>query len=440
MKKLFLTIIAICLADISLMAQSPIHIKGKYKGDDIEIKGRKGESIDKIESIVYAPLQKHEKECKNLQEEKKKYEKRIKELQEINKKLDDENKKLIKNRDLKKLQDSLDAVTLRLSKKEQELNSIRSELNGLIAQLQQQLANEKSLSRSKDETIELKDKTIKSKDLILELKDDTIYNLRMRLQGKDVNKNVLSAETLWGMTRMRNNLTNQDFWAHKKSTMNQFQLAYTIYFSEYFPWALKTGIGWGMYNSNASFSSLYDTIGGLTDDDGDSYEGRYNYANVKEKNALKYIEIPLLIHVGNSFNSMGVRAWMEVGMKLGINVGCTFEGDGKYTSEGYYPSWNVTIHDVSALGFVSNADIYGNVCIPDVNKVVLWAVAGAGLHVPFGDRLGLRLGVGCAYSLTPVAKHDAVNNRYVQGVPNLLAGESTRIFSLAMNLGLSLRF
>lgn len=411
---------SICLLALAILSITPLmsqKISGIWKGERLIVIADPSPAGDIIKEVRYAPLTKLENEVKNLK-------KRITELEKAPRTNNDKTNALT---------DSLKSVRLQLNKKSQELTAMQDSINSLTTEIANYL---NKLKQAGAKTDQLNERISSLETQISNLN----VELTNALSKKDENNNTLIVDMALGMSNFKGELTNHDYWSKGFVLSSQLHSYYTLYFKKMSPFALKFGIGFGSYGMNGSLTSLYDTIPSLSDADGDIYDARYNYNNIKEKVKLNYLEIPLLIHIGNSFNSYGVQAWIDGGLKIGINVGSTVEGSGLYSSEGYYPAWNVTIRDIDALGFVSNADVYANATQPNINKVVIWAVAAAGLRIPMGKVLALNMAVKCNYSLSPVATHEAVNNSFVNHSYNLLASEKTKVISLGGAVGLSINF
>lgn len=422
MKKI-LFLLTIGIVVLNHVSGQQIVIRGKYKGQQLVVKAQRGGAAgDVIESVQYAPLSKLEKDVSELKKDKKALEDKVEKLRKENERLKVGARAVDDNSEMKELQDSLKAVKQRLTSKEAEIRAISDDMESVRTQL---LTCQNDLDKMPN---------------ILKLKNDTIRDLRLKVAGRGVNDNTLSVDANIGASYVRNELTKQEFWSHKFSSMQRLSLNYSLYFSEFSPLALKFGVGLGIYRSSASFGTLRDTILGLKDADGDTYDARMTYRDVSEKVVLQYLELPFVLHIGNSYNTGGVQAWIDAGFLFGLQVGSKFEGNGKYTSEGYYRAWNVTMSNVPALGFVSDADLYADDALPNVSKFVVWAIGAAGLHLPFSDSFGMDLGVNCSYTLMPVAKHEAVENRYLKGVCNTLSGDATRIFTVGGNVALTWKF
>ncbi|MBP5541771.1 MAG: outer membrane beta-barrel protein [Bacteroidales bacterium] len=414
-KFLFLTVVILLFSfHFSTTQAQQVIIKGKYNGKMLTVKAQRAPGGDIIESISYAPLDDLKKEVANLKKQRDDLEKKY-----------NGTKKNQSGADIRALEDSLKSVNARLQYSERQLNTLQNTVESLADQLQQ---SEKELRNTKSE---------------LNKTQDSLRNVGPRQELETIllrNSDFLSVEAFFGASFINNNLTKQDFWSRPISGGQKYHLTFTHYFSKSSPVALKTGIGLNTYNTSASFLELKDSASGLIDIDEDNNETRYDYHNVREQATLNYLDVPILLHIGNNYSGSGIQAWVEAGVTLGMNITKSFSGEGFYSSEAYYPEWNVTVRDVPELGLVSNAGIYGSDIALKVNKLVVWANAAIGVFIPLGNNIGVNIGARIDYSLTPLATNDGASGRFIRNMPNVLSGDSTHGFSAGADFGLSIKF
>ena len=391
-----------------------VKIKGRYNGQKIEVSATRTPQGDIITKLSYAPLTKLESDVNALKNQVSKLESDKKTLE---KKIKEGCKSV--QADLDKCNAELNTATARLSEKEQEVKRTNDSLSSLRKEL------ERVKSANKDTIQALLAKISKSP-----------------VSDKGQNRNGIGLSACIGFDIMGNSQTRSDLWSRGISAAQQFELTYIHYFSKTKPVALKTGIGFSIYRGNASFSSLRDTVTGLTDIDGDRYDGRYNFSNVAEKANIKYLDIPLLLHIGNDYDNMPVQGWFEAGLRMSFKVSSKVTGTGKYSMIGYYPAWNVEMSDIAELGYVTDRDIYGEDPDFTMNTFVLWGQISAGIYVPLGKKLGLNFAARCGYSLTPVSKNQepVEGHDYYLGQMSIVNGGKTRIFAAGLEIGLTYQF
>lgn len=318
---------------------------------------------------------------------------------------------------LNKKTNDYNVLNERLKEKEQEFKALRELRNGLELDGQQAASELNSEIKSLRERID------------------------MLLSGRDLNNDVVSFGALFGGDRIKNARVSTSPWNSDFVFVQQYELTYSHYFSKKSPFALKIGLGFSNLSGSASFDSAHDTLVGLIDDDGDTYDSRFVFRDVKEAVHIKYLDIPIMLHLGNSFTTLGVQAWCEIGLKASIKIGSSFSGSGTYSVQGYYPAYNVVVTDIPSAGFVTDSSLpYSSDA--DVNGFVLWGQIAAGLNIPIGKNLSFMLGVKGAYTLLPISKGDNSGDGrlYEVGKNSLLNGGATRIFLAGVELGLSYMF
>ena len=422
MRRLIALLLLLSFATLS-WSQS-LDLRGTYKNQTFKAKGRyRPDGSVEITSFSYPPYDKLDGEVKTLkaqkkalEDEKAMLEKKLRGNPDCGDEVARQTASL--RREISRLNKSLDSVSAILNN--------RANTGDELAELRRQIQDSAAAHRN----------AIGRYNTELTLKNKKIAELEIRCKGKGLNANTVNVELLYGSSDIKNNLTKQDFWKRPFSPSIQVMAAYTYYFDKQSPFAVKAGVGFASYKGNNSVELVLDTVKGLTDDDGDNYEARFSYSGIEESLTLNYLEIPILFHVGNSFLTNGVQAWIEAGVKAGFNVGNNFEGKGIYTCEGYYPQWNATLGDVEALGFVSNAPAFPDGVSVEPKTFVLWGVVAAGMNIPLSEKIALLVGAQCGYTLTPIASGESTENHISLGKPSITSGESTRIFNLGAKLGI----
>ncbi|OYT16667.1 MAG: hypothetical protein B7C24_06640 [Bacteroidetes bacterium 4572_77] len=124
-----------------------------------------------------------------------------------------------------------------------------------------------------------------------------------------------------------------------------YGLALDYMFNEHF--GITTGINFSSYSSTFELASFEQEAFRTTDQDNDEYDLHAQGSGISSDVNLKYMEIPIGIAIRyNGFIS-------RLGIKYGIassssNANYT---DGSITTTGYYPKYNVTLHDIPEYGF-----------------------------------------------------------------------------------------
>lgn len=425
MKRIISLILISIVATLSLHAQgdNTVIIKGTYKGNAIYLKGNRTPSGTIVKQLDYKPLTALEQEVERLKSQKNQLEKQKNQLAA-------ENERLKKNKPTKNdavntaVNDSLEQVTKRLKQKEEQANAMRTEIESLKNELQAaQTVNETTVNQL----------------------EERIKGLQLQVKRKGSNTDFLLVQMEVGVPRLSNSIIAEEVWSQPVNIQIQgFRAAYAHYFTSTLPIAIKAGVGLGMYDSRASFHANGTKEVGLTDPDGMTYDAIYTYRNVSERISLRYLDIPVVVHIGNSFNTQGIQAWCDLGVMPSFKIGEKADMDGKYSKKGYYrfDDGYALVEDVEELGLRSNVDL-GSEPAPatDANPIVIWAVAEAGINIPIGKQVGVGVSARCAYSVTPASEGGEKPGRMCLAPEHssLLSGK-TRMFTAGLNLSVAYNF
>ena len=254
-----------------------------------------------------------------------------------------------------------------------------------------------------------------------------------------------------------NSLTKADFWRNKVGTGIDFSVDYRRQFfkkvieknevvSVPTCFAFGVGLGISFIHKTSYFESFSETLNNYTDIDNDSCTVKINYKNVKESVSLIYLDIPLYLEIGKP-SRIKPSVSFKLGLKPSVLVGKRFNNAGTYTATGYYPKWDLPIHDVDVpvLGYYTTDAPCYNKIEQKVCPFVLWGIASVGLNIPFSSfeknkiaKWILRLSAQMDYSLTPISK--TMDESYFKGAAfrlnqvNMLS-KGNRIFSAGFSIG-----
>ncbi|MFZ4398522.1 MAG: outer membrane beta-barrel protein [Bacteroidales bacterium] len=438
MKKIGLLVLLI-LVCIQIQAQEK-NVIGKYnKEKNIKITYIPGAKGDIISSILYEGTELKEKLNKltTLESEKVK-------LKNSNDQLLIEKTNL--QNEIKLLKRPIvggnnnDSLNLIITKKEAEYKLLISENEKNIKEIN---TKEVEIKRLRDElnnninpgTTTIKEKEKEIERLKKELEIRRVNPIKPNSEIDDYKKSKASVGFTIGSGKpyLSGDLINNSIWQENNPLSKEFCISYeTSQLSTSSPISLSIGLGLSSYKLKAHFSFLKETVNGQTDIDNDTYNAICLYSNVEENISLLYLNLPILFSYGIP-RSNKMSLYGKIGITPSFNISNSFEGSGNYNISGYYPEWNVLIHDVDALNFSSSSSTYKNVDYK-INKFVLWGNISAGLYLPInGDSWMLKIGVKCDYSITPISKQ--LDEIFIKGATyrinqsNMLAGKGTRILS-----------
>lgn len=180
----------------------------------------------------------------------------------------------------------------------------------------------------------------------------------------------------------------------------QAGLGYSYYFNP--QWSLGTGVEYQFYQADISLQNLSDSKE-YTDIEGDNFEFRYNANKFIEKQQAQYLGIPLKIQ----FETTGRTRWyVSAGGKVGINLSSKYETSiGKLSTSGYYPQWNVELHDPQFMGFGEWENISTEKKDLEL-KTLFMLSAETGIKEKISDKSSLYFGVYLDYGLNNLQPDD----------------------------------
>lgn len=212
--------------------------------------------------------------------------------------------------------------------------------------------------------------------------------------------------------------------------------------AENFSVSMEIGAGVHWFKTDISIGACQKTIENQTDVDGNSYNALYSFSDMKEALSLTYFDIPVAICFGQPARDR-ITAYLSVGLMASIKVNGKFEGEGTYSLKGYYPQWDVTLENISELGFENNVKGYEGVN-PELKSFNLYGSMAFGTYIPIGclashshpSDVVLKAGLKCEGALLPLSseKKTASDKAFVSGKSNLLLG-NPRVLIPMVELG-----
>ena len=210
------------------------------------------------------------------------------------------------------------------------------------------------------------------------------------------------------------------------------------YFSQYA--GLSSGFRFASNSGNASLAA-YANHFNTTDSEKEPYERRITGANIKEKQTIAMVEIPLLLHLRVPLGSrMGM--FLQSGINLAFPVVRKYESTGTFTYKGYYPSYNVILENLPDYGFPTNAAVSTN-SSPELKPLVLSGAIAAGFDFKIQPKMRLSLAVSYDKSLSTIST--ATNPSSFQLSPdadsiNSLLGGSSQTLIQAFGVQCSIHY
>ena len=247
-----------------------------------------------------------------------------------------------------------------------------------------------------------------------------VQNISLKVRTK-VPPKALVFNLGYGFPSISNALVKQDFWKKKVGYGVDFNMDFRMQFQKRdiedeevvkVPSlvAMGVGLGFSYVHKSAGFDAFSETLTNYTDKDGDKCNVSLEYKNVKESVSLTYLDIPFYLEIGRP-SRVKTSAYLKLGFKASFLVGKNPQGEGTFTSSGYYPEREVTLDNVDVLGYYKDDQPCYNFMEYRLNPFVLWGSVSAGINIPFSSfeknklaKLMLRIGAKIDYSLTPISK------------------------------------
>ena len=229
-----------------------------------------------------------------------------------------------------------------------------------------------------------------------------------------------------------------------------FGIGYNYYLTE--NWALGTGAEISFVSSNGEFSDISDKYTTI-DDDNSQFEFTYLINSVKEKQRIKYLNIPIMAQFQKSASG---GFYVAFGGKIGIPIKKEYNTTFSYFStSAYYPDLDLLINGENEANGIGN---FGKLEKKDDLDLKLSFILSAeiGNKWNFSDKLGLYAGIYCDYGLNniqksknnaslleydrqnsfPLTANSVINSKYNDGGKDKYFAEKVH----PLSFGLKLRF
>lgn len=293
---------------------------------------------------------------------------------------------------------------------------------------------------------------------IFKVKIDTTKKFRnLEIEKREiVPEKSLAFNVAYGVPFLKNDLTSSDFWERKTGTAMHLavdfrkQLKKEKIVDDYeitVPTGFAIGVGLGVsyYNKKIYFDNFSENLLGIYDYDDTKFNAFMSYKNIEESANFTYLDIPLYIEYGKPYQTK-LNGWVKLGIKTSLLIANKFSGTGTYTSTGYYPEWDVELHNIPNLGLYTDRQSYEDAEYK-FSPFVIWGCLSGGINIPFTsfneNRLSkfiLRVGGNLEYTLTSVSKKSAApffsGASYRINQSNLLGGDGSRMLALKLEIGL----
>jgi len=379
MKKIFL-IIAMTVLTVASYAQSQLStVRGKTKdGKKLKVEYYQGNVEDVIQSVSYDLVDELKAKTNKLQAD-----------------LDEANRKL---KEGSGSSGSGDAEVRRLRKKVVEYEKDIKELNDQIEDLRSQLDGE----QVDPEEIAQYQESLATKDKMIQETNEVVRACNQKISELDQEIKVLKGMALppsspvigleFGFGPALIGKSTPEMWAKDVNFAKQVAVYFgTASLTSSFPLSVEAGLGVRSFKMSAGLEQYSAEVTGV-DNDNDNATAQYTFENLKESLSLTYLDIPVRLCFGLPLKDR-VTVYGKLGLTPSLKVGSSFEGEGRYDLVGYYPQWDVTLENITELGYGEDLPCYEDY-EPELNPFVLWANVAFGAYVPFkGSPVALNAGL-----------------------------------------------
>ena len=375
----------------TVWAQSQLTtVRGKTKdGKTIKVEYYKGSAEDYVESVKYQLVDELQAKVKELQSK----------LDAVNKQKPSGSGN---NAEIKRLNNEIDELNKSLDRLQDQL--VNSELNndsliavnaGLQDQVQH-LGNVTTVAVSSDNTelkrlrdsIVSKDASIRRLTNAVAKYEKQVDNLEKELAVASLSPTGYSRPTpVIGLEIGLGPVFARDVkegWNKDINWVKKVDVYFgTAKLSSSFPISIEAGVGIRNFTLSAT-RNPYELTETATDADGDSFQAMYSFGKLQESLSLTYLDIPVRVCFGQPAKNH-VSVYAKLGLTPSVKLADKFQGTGTYSLKGYYPQWDVTLENITELGFGSDLNYYADNQKVDVSGFVVWGNVSLGAYLPFGN-------------------------------------------------------
>lgn len=433
MKKLFFLLL-ISTMTVTTYAQSQLStIRGKTKdGKKVKIEYYKGNVEDMIQSISIEGMDELQDKVKQLKSELDEANQEIKRLKSATPSSDNEELKHLR----KKVSD-YEKETKNLSKQVGDLNEDIKDLNEEIGMLRAGGSVDTAVIERYHAILAEKEQELNNMNQVVEACNVKIDQLNQEVKilkgiARPPASPVIGIEAAMGPTFLGKNAPEP--WAKEVNWAKLFDVYFgTANLAESFPLSVEAGLGIRTFHLGAVLPEYSYTLRGY-DADNDPVESIYAFRNLSEDLALTYFDIPVRLCFGQPLKDR-VIVYAKLGLTPSFKIASSFEGEGKYDLEGYYQQWDVTLEDITELGYGENLPCYDGY-EPSLKSFVLWGNVALGACVPFKNTpIMMNAGMKLDFPLTSLGDA-AAKEDFIPGTHAAVLSQGGKVMIPSVELGL----
>lgn len=203
---------------------------------------------------------------------------------------------------------------------------------------------------------------------------------------------------------------------------------------------ISSGLSYTPYKTQLTldpYKNNYDT----KDSENESYNRRVTGSNINEIQKIAFLNIPLCINFQVPFNNK-FGMFLQSGINLLIPVSKKYTSSGTFTFTGYYPAYNVLLHDLPDYNFPSNAKSNSEGDL-ELKSITADAMICTGFHYFLQEKIQIALGAYYNRSLSNISKYTSPDKFQLSSdinQINSMMGGSSKANTQSVGLRLSFKY
>lgn len=195
-------------------------------------------------------------------------------------------------------------------------------------------------------------------------------------------------------------IKSDDSWNYKGKFGFNIEVGYFIKFHRLL--SIGAGIGYSTYSSSVLIDSYSQQI--IIDEDDDFHQviKHIEASQLSENLSIGFFDIPVYLEIGNP-NIDQIGFYGRLGFKVSFPVSSKLDGDGTFTSWGYYPDCPVELRDIPELGYFTDKPIYNTDEKPGLSPVSFSLLLSGGVTIPLSNYLIFKVGASLNLGLSEIS-------------------------------------
>ncbi len=201
---------------------------------------------------------------------------------------------------------------------------------------------------------------------------------------------------------------------------------------------ISAGFGMSTYKTDLSLATYSNTFNAV-DSESEEFQMSVSSSNVSENQKITYFDIPITVLLRFAINKK-IGFYLNPGIKLSFISKADYNGNGIFSYEGYYPEYNVTLHNIDEYGYPTNytVDKLGETGLAKLNKSF---IATAGIYLQF-KKFNIAVGAYYDRGLGNIYEGDPANYILSRNPDNYnsLLGSSEKTLTQAIGGCISIKY